>query len=228
MTALLLQCSPRGPGSASRAAAEGIVERLALRQPGLKVLRRDLAAAPPPLVDAGFAAALGVPPERQTPAQRAALASSEAMILELETTSALVIGTPMHNFTVPAVLKAWIDQVLRIGRSFRSTPEGKVGLLADRPAYVAVASGGVIVGERARQPDFLTPYLTAALATLGIHDVRFLHLEPVRHGEDGAVRRDAQLAAWLDLHLPRDALSAQASSSTVSPRCQGAGTSLRS
>lgn len=209
MTAvLLLQCSPRRERSASRAAAERIVERLALREPGLHVLRRDLAAAPPPLVDAGFAAALHVSPERQRAAERAALAASEALIAELERTDALVIGTPMHNFTVPAVLKAWIDQVLRINRSFLPTREGKVGLLADRPVHVAIASGGPIADERARQPDFLTPYLSAVLATLGIRDVRFLHLEPVGRDAGWTARAEAQLGAWLDAHLPLPAESA--------------------
>ncbi len=51
---------------------------------------------------------------------------------------ALLISTPMHNFTVPAALKLWIDFVLRVGRTFKSTAEGKFGLLADRPALVLV------------------------------------------------------------------------------------------
>ena len=90
----------------------------------------------------------------------------------------------MHNFTVPALLKAWIDQVVRFGRTFRSTPEGKIGLLADRPTFVLVASGGYIIGERARQPDFLTPYLTAILGTIGIHDVNFVHIDGMTRDAD--------------------------------------------
>lgn len=199
-TALLVECSPRFERSASRAAAERVVARLGAREPGLSVLRRDLAAVPPPLVDAGFCAAIQVPGETPDVAQRRALAASEALIAELEATDVLVIATPMHNFTVPAVLKAWIDQVLRIGRSFRSTPAGKVGLLADRPAYVVIASGGLVTGERARQPDFLTPYLAAVLATLGIRAPRFLHLEAMRGGWSDAA--EARLRSWLDTHLP--------------------------
>ena len=85
------------------------------------------------------------------------------LIVELEATDALVIATPMHNFTVPAALKAWIDQVVRIGRTFRSTPDGKIGLLGPPP----------------RQPDFLSPYLRQVLATIEISDVRFHMLEGV-------------------------------------------------
>jgi FMN-dependent NADH-azoreductase len=70
----------------------------------------------------------------------------------------------MNNFTVPSVLKAWIDQLLRVGRTIMPTPDGKVGMLHDRPVFIGIASGGVFVGERANQPDFLTPYLSVALA----------------------------------------------------------------
>jgi FMN-dependent NADH-azoreductase len=197
---LLVECSPRFERSVSRVGAQRLVERLGAREPGLGVLRRDLAADPPPLVDQGFYDAIQAPGEALVAAQRQALAASEGLIAELEGSAALVIATPMHNFTVPAVLKAWIDQVLRIGRSFRSTPAGKVGLLADRPAYVVIASGGFVAGERARQPDFLTPYLAAVLATLGIRAARFLHLEAVRGGWSEAA--EARLRSWLDLHLP--------------------------
>ena len=61
-------------------------------------------------------------------------ATSQALIAELEACDAVVIGTPMNNYTVPATLKAWIDQIVRIHRTFRSTPQGKVGLLQDRPS----------------------------------------------------------------------------------------------
>jgi hypothetical protein len=66
----------------------------------------------------------------------------------------VVIGTPMHNLTVPAALKAWIDHVVRARRTFTISAAGKVGTLRDRPVFVAIASGGRFSGERARQPDF--------------------------------------------------------------------------
>ena len=90
----------------------------------------------------------------------------------------------MHNFTVPAALKAWIDQVVRFGRTFRSTPDGKIGLLADRPTYIVIAAGGYFSDKRARQPDHLTPYLKDILETIGIRDLRFITLEGLARGED--------------------------------------------
>jgi FMN-dependent NADH-azoreductase len=199
---LLVEASPRFGRSASRAAAGQVVQRLVMRAPDLRILRRDLAAAPPALIDEAFTEAMYVPAARQRDDHRRALAHSEAMIAELEQADSVVISTPMNNFTVPAVLKAWIDQVLRLERTFRSTPDGKIGLLADRPTDVVVASGGFITGERARQPDFLTPYLEAVLATLGIRTVQFLHLERMPRGMQRTDETDALVQSWLDRHLP--------------------------
>jgi FMN-dependent NADH-azoreductase len=105
------------------------------------------------------------------------MARSEELVREVENADYLLIGTPMHNFTVPSVLKAWIDHVVRARRTFNVTPAGKVGTLRDRPVYVAIASGGRFSGEHARQPDFLTPYLTAVLGIIGLHDLRFFSVQ---------------------------------------------------
>ena len=112
---------------------------------------------------------------------------SEALIQELERSDVLLIATPMHNFMLPAALKLWIDYVLRIHRTFSAGPQGKVGLLRDRPVYVLVGSGGIHQGEAARQPDFLTPYLRHVLNTLGLFDLHFTYLQGLVGGEE-AVR----------------------------------------
>ena len=112
------------------------------------------------------------------------MSRSEELIQELESSDLVVIGTPMHNFTVPSALKAWIDHVVRVRRTFNVTPEGKVGTLRDRPVFVAVSSGGRFSGERARQPDFLTPYLKAILGTIGLHDLTFFSVQGTASGPD--------------------------------------------
>ena len=113
----------------------------------------------------------------------------------------------MHNYTVPAVLKAWIDQVVRIRRSFSSTPAGKVGLLHDRPVFLVVASGGWFsrpspTGAPA-QPDFLTPYLRAALGTIGLTDVTVIVLEGLTRGANEVALTLAAARARLAELLPQ-------------------------
>ena len=186
---LYVSCSPKGAQAISDRFARQVLRRLRDRHPAAKIGHRDLALTPPPFVDAAFCAAIANPAE-----DAAAFAASDGLIEELERADALVIATPMHNYTVPAVLKAWIDQVVRIRRTFASTPAGKVGTLKDRPVFIVVASGGWFTGPSPAgtpaQPDFLTPYLRAVLNTIGLTTVHLLTLEGVTRGPD------ALTAAW--------------------------------
>jgi FMN-dependent NADH-azoreductase len=194
---LLLTCSPKGEAAYSCRFAEEVVEQLCAQQAGAVVVRRDLAANPPPLPDAAFSAAV----LSGAPADDPAFAASEVLIDELAACDVLVIGTPMHNYTVPATLKAWIDQVVRIHRTFRGTPAGKVGVLADRRVYLVVASGGWFTRpsptDTPAQPDFLTPYLRAAFATIGLADLRVITLEGLTRGADIAAESLAMARAHL-------------------------------
>src|SRR5579862_8838015 len=155
---LYLRCSPRGADAFSSRMAEEVIARLLAHHQGAGIVFRDLSANPPPQIDAAFSAAILGPPGAVPPA----LLASEALIEELEAADVLVIATPMHNYGVPAVLKAWVDQIVRIHRTFASTPGGKVGKLPDRPAWLIVASGGWFTGPAPSgapaQPDFLTGY----------------------------------------------------------------------
>jgi FMN-dependent NADH-azoreductase len=201
-TILHLRCSPRGAAAFSSRMAEEVVARLCARDPAAEVVFRDLSAQPPPLIDAGFSAAILGPPGETPPA----LAVSEALIQELEAADVLVIATPMHNYGVPAVLKAWVDQIVRIHRTFASTPGGKVGKLLDRPVWLVVASGGWFSGPSPAgtpaQPDFLTPYVRAVLGTIGIFDVHVLTLEGVTRGADIAEAAFARARRVLEREMP--------------------------
>ncbi len=180
---LYISCSPKGTEAISSRFAQHVLNRLRARYPAAEIDRRDLALAPPPFVDAAFCAAIMNPVS-----DAAAFGTSDILIEELERADAVVIATPMHNYTVPAVLKAWIDQVVRIRRTFASTPAGKVGLLKDRPVFVVVASGGWFTGPSPTgapaQPDFLAPYLRAVLNTIGLTTIHVLTLEGVTRGAD--------------------------------------------
>lgn len=201
---LAIDASPRGPASRSGQVGRMVVERLLRRSPGAGLIVRSIGVEPLPHVDAAYAAAMETPEARRSAADRQALARSEALIAELEATDRLVIATPMHNFTVPSTLKAWIDHVVRAHRSFALTPQGKLGRLADRPTYVIVSAGGVVSGEGPRQPDFVTPYLRHVLAVIGIHDVQFQVLEGLVRGPDAVQAAERSARAWLDRQLPEE------------------------
>ncbi|WP_283811390.1 NAD(P)H-dependent oxidoreductase [Bradyrhizobium uaiense] len=84
-------------------------------------------------------------------------------------------------------MKAWRDQILRAGRTIMPTPEGKVGILVDRPIFVGIASGGMFAGDKANQPDFLTPYLSAALGCIGLKTVHYLPLQAAAFMDEASV-----------------------------------------
>lgn len=197
MKILHLSCSARGGASASYQLSQRVLARLLQRHPDAGVMVRDLWLDPLPHVDGDYASALGGMGGGTDP-QRGSLGRSDQLIAELDSADCLLIATPMHNFTVPSVLKAWLDHVVRIGRTFNATAQGKVGTLADRPVYIAVSSGGWRNGERAHQPDFLEPYLRAILATIGLHDLRFFSLQPTAAGPDVLAAAHVALEQELD------------------------------
>jgi FMN-dependent NADH-azoreductase len=194
---LYISCSPKGSASICRTFAQEVLAGLIQRHPSAAIVHRDLAAASQPFVDADFCAAIMDPA-----GSHAAFAASEQLIDDLERADGVVIATPMHNYTVPAVLKAWIDQIVRIHRTFASTPTGKLGKLRDRPVYVVIASGGWFTGlsptGTPAQPDFLTPYLRAVLNTIGINEIHFLTLEGVTRGPEMRDRAFHQAREQLD------------------------------
>lgn len=182
-TVLLLNASPQGQASHANQLALELVASLRERYADLQLIERDLGAYPLPPLGADYARALTT----RTPFDSPTFDVSEALIGELERSDVLLIATPLHNFMLPAALKLWIDYVLRIHRTFSSSPQGKLGLLSDRPVYVLVGCGGVLHGESARQADFLTPYLRHVLNTLGLFDLHFTYLQGLVFGDD-AVR----------------------------------------
>ena len=196
-TILQILVSPR-PVSVSRRIACEITARIAALRPGARIIERDLAADPPPHPDIGWYEAILSP----TPDEDPRFALSERLIGELEAADFVVIGTPMNNFTVPSTLKAWIDHIVRIRRTFRSTSEGKIGTLRDRPLIVVSAHGGYCGDTPPGQPDFLTPYLRAVFETIGINAVEFLRLEGLARGPEAVARTLDQANAWMEFRLP--------------------------
>jgi FMN-dependent NADH-azoreductase len=201
MKILHVNCSPRGQASESHRIAQKIIGFLLQKEPAAILVNRVIGGGAISHIDESYASALGA--TQQSRAElfpRGSMSQSEELIQELESSDVVVIGTPMHNFTVPSVLKAWIDHVVRIRRTFNATPEGKAAALRDRPVFVAVSSGGRFSGERARQPDFLTPYLRAILGTIGLHDLTFFTVEGSALGPDAVAeartRTDQALQAY--------------------------------
>jgi FMN-dependent NADH-azoreductase len=201
MNILHVSCSPRGQAAESYRLSQNIIGRLLRKYPDATVVERVLGGGGDiAFIDADYALS------QQSAAdvsQAGTMARSEVLVEELERADVVVIGTPMHNLTVPAPLKAWLDHVVRARRTFNVTPAGKVGLLRDRPVFIAISSGGRFSGERARQPDFLTPYLQAVLGMIGLHDLTFFSVQGTASDPDVVAQTRAATDQALHAHFAR-------------------------
>ena len=198
---LLVSSSPRGAAAHSTALAERLVGGLRTRHPEAVLARRDLAAAPPPHIDAAFVEGQHIAPEARTEAQRAAIARSDAYGAELAAADTIVIAAAMINFSIPTTLRAWFDHVLRAGLTFRYTSKGSVGTMGGRKAYLVLARGGIYTEGRFSGSDFQLPYLRVLLGFMGIDDVAAITLDGAALGPEpmqtGLAAAEAQIAALL-------------------------------
>lgn len=179
---LLLNCGPHSDASHGYRLAKETLAASGISD--AHITERDLVQTPLPAIGRDYALAITSNAAHDV----SELQCSEQLIAELEQHDVLFIVTPMHNFTIPATLKLWLDHVIRIHRSFAATPQGKVGLIKDRPTLVLVSSGGFFAGERAKQADFLTPYLRYALASIGINNIDFYPLQGLVFGPDAVAQ----------------------------------------
>lgn len=186
-------------GSYTRAMSDRFVRRWRAAQPDAAVAYRDLGASPPALVDHAWIAAHFTPEEARDAAMRARLAESDLLSDELVASDVLVIGAPLYNFGLPASLKAWLDSVVRIGRTVDFDPsrgeDAYVPLLRDRPrrAVVLSARGGhdQDPGGAMAHMNHLEPQLRTGLAFMGIDEV---HQIAVEHEETGGPLLEASVA----------------------------------
>jgi len=112
-----------------------------------------------------------------TPAQRNYLSTSDRLIEELQADT-IVIGAPMYNFAIPSSLKAWIDQIVRMGKTIGYGPSGARGLLGKKRVIVITSRGGAYEkGTPTEKFDFQEPYLRHIFGFIGLTDVTFIHAE---------------------------------------------------
>ncbi|MFH8679072.1 FMN-dependent NADH-azoreductase [Streptomyces lydicus] len=159
-TLLLIDSSvfPEG-GSASRSVTAAFRKAWEEQHPDGTVIHRDLAVDPLPHLDGVAASAAFSDPATHTPEQQAAFALRVELAEELERADAVVIAAPMYNFTIPSTLKAWLDQVIIMGRTAGETPSAK-----GTPVTVVASRGGSYAPGTPREPfEYVQNYLEAVL-----------------------------------------------------------------
>ncbi|WP_428487849.1 FMN-dependent NADH-azoreductase [Rhodopila sp.] len=182
-TLLAITVSPRYEHSTSRKLTELFVEKWRSGHPDGQISDRDLIKTHLPFVDAHWIGGAFTPPEQHSPESAAAIKVSDDFVAELKSADHIVIGTPMYNFSLPAVLKAYIDHIVRVGVTVSSD---NVGLLTGKKATIILASGGNFSpGSPVERFNRASDYLRQVLAWIGITDVEIILADRARAGMTG-------------------------------------------
>lgn len=195
-TLLKFDSSPMGEHSISRKLTGQFTDVWQKSHPGGKVISRDLTSLRLPAVDASWIAASFTPEESRSPEQKKILAVSDELIAELQQADEYVFGVPMHNFSIPSTLKLWIDQVVRVGKTFSYS--GPKGLLQGKKATLLIASGGTYgEGSALASLNFVTPYLRAVFSFIGITELTVIAAEGTAQLMQGKVDAQSFMAPLL-------------------------------
>ena len=174
-TLLHIDSSPLYGRSVSRELTAAFVSKWKAAHPDGRVIDRDLNATAIPPINAEWVGAVYTPEDVRTPKQKELLSLSDSLLAELEQADEYVIGVPMHNFGVPSVLKLWIDQIARVGRTFLYADGKPKGLITGKKATFIIATGGIYDAQtRMASFNFVEPYLRSVFGFLGATDATFL------------------------------------------------------
>jgi FMN-dependent NADH-azoreductase len=194
---LKIDVSPRGDYSVSHRLGEKFLAVWNEKNPEGTVVTRDLSGHPLPYVDLPWIAAAYSTPDQHTPEQKAAIKVSNELIDELFAADEIVINTPMYNFTAPAALKAWIDHVSRLDKTFNAKYEG---LVKGKTVKIILASGGNYEpGAYMSKMDFFSGYMKSILGFMGMTDVVQYYASDTSAVSMGKI----DISEYLDQHAPK-------------------------
>ena len=168
-TLLAIESSPRGDNSVSRKLTTKFTDDWKTQHTGGRVIVRDLMKTNLPFIDLPWILGAYTPAEQHSPEIKEAIAISDDLIAELMAADHIVVGTSMYNFSVPAVLKAYIDHIVRVGVTFSPSYEG---LVKGKKLTIILASGGVYTpGAPGEGYNVAVSYLKQIFGFIGVTDV---------------------------------------------------------
>jgi FMN-dependent NADH-azoreductase len=174
---LIIESSPRGSESASRTLTGKVRARLEAQYPEATFIERDLVKDKLPHLDQPTLRAISTKDPAEAESLKDASHLSDQLTEELLSSDLLVIASPMWNFGIPSSLKAWIDHVVRAGKTFSYAGAGVEGLAKGKKAILVLASGGVFSEGPWKPWDTVEPYLRRILGFIGIDDVQTVRAE---------------------------------------------------
>lgn len=198
-TLLHIDSSPLTESSISRHLSHEFAHQWKQSYPNGKVIARDLIASRLSAIDAERIGAAYIPEDARTLRQKEVLSLSDMLIAELGAADEYVFGVPMHNFSIPSTLKLWIDQIVRVGKTFAYSADGPAGLLKNKKATFIIASGGVYNADTAMASfNFVEPYLRSVFGFLGVTDAMFINAGGAAAIRSGKTDRSSFLQPHVD------------------------------
>jgi FMN-dependent NADH-azoreductase len=186
MKLLHIDSSVLADNSVSRKLTAQIVAEWSANHPGTTVDYLDLATQAPSHLSAdslGFRLPAG---SDMSDVQKAENAISEALVQQFLAADVIVVGAPLYNFSIPSQLKAWIDRVAQVGRTFKYTDKGPQGLAGGKVVIVASTRGGMYsTSEGGRAMEHQESYLQTVFGFFGVTDVRIVRAEGLAMGDAG-------------------------------------------
>ena len=184
MKVLLIQASSNLTVSYSRRWADKLVDRLKLKYPQAEIELLDLQKQVIPHLNADTIAASYTLPADRNEQLKNAIHASDVWVDQFLSADVIVLGMPMYNFSLPSVVKAYIDQIVRVGRTFKYTPTGPVGLVnATKEMYFVTSSGAIYSEGSLKSLDFVEPYLRSIFGFLGLSRFNFIRIEGTALGK---------------------------------------------
>jgi len=186
-TILIITASPRGKRSVTRTLTTKFADLRAQRRPQDTILLRDIGHHPVPHVTEPWVVGAFAPADAQTAASKAAIAVSDQLVDEFLSADRYVFGVPMYNFNIPSTFKAYIDQIVRAGKTFALGPNGYEGLVKNKKALFITSSGGSYApGTPMASYNFQEPYLRVIFGFIGLTNLQFIAADSANLGEDAA------------------------------------------
>ena len=124
--------------------------------------------------------------EHLDPEEQAKVAALNTLVDQFVAADKYVFVTPMWNFSIPPLMKAYIDAICVVGKTFKYTAEGPTGLLAGKKAVHIQARGGIYSESPMKELELGDRYLHIIMGFFGITDVESIIIEGMAQMPDKA------------------------------------------
>ncbi|HFU75843.1 MAG TPA: FMN-dependent NADH-azoreductase [Arcobacter sp.] len=172
---LRIDTSTREENSHSRDLANSFEEKYKVKYVQAEVKYRNLGTSNIPHVSQAFIDAMFTPNESRTKEMHETLTLSNELITEFKNADTILLSVPMFNFSIPSVLKAYIDHITRVGETFSMDETGFQGLVTGKKLVIVAAYGAEFSEMKAM--DFVEPYLKSIFGFLGFTNISYFAVE---------------------------------------------------